>query len=66
MEHRKIINLGLPRTGTQSLHKALQILGYSSRHYAADLGSFEGYRAVCEVNTSVSIGEIVHEDRTKK
>lgn len=30
---KKIFQLGLSRTGTYSLHKALRILGFSSRHY---------------------------------
>ena len=29
----KIFNFGLPRTGTKSISKALEILGYKSWHY---------------------------------
>jgi len=55
----QVINLGLPRTGTQSLHKALQILGYSSRHYAATLDSFADYSAVCELSIDIPIADVV-------
>jgi hypothetical protein len=32
----KIFGIGMPRTGTTSLNTALEILGFSSRHYADD------------------------------
>ncbi|MGA7875627.1 MAG: sulfotransferase family protein [Desulfoferrobacter sp.] len=32
----KIFGIGMPKTGTSSLHKALEILGFKSIHFASD------------------------------
>ncbi len=39
---RKIWGIGLSRTGTRSLHHALEILGYSAAHYPDPTPMFQG------------------------
>jgi hypothetical protein len=45
----KILNIGLPRTGTFSLAIALSILGYNTKHYPHDINLISKYDAACEV-----------------
>lgn len=37
----KILGIGLPKTGTSSLHESLRILGYKSVHFTHDDGPFK-------------------------
>ena len=32
----KIFGIGMPKTGTSSLHKALEMIGFKSIHFASD------------------------------
>jgi hypothetical protein len=48
----KIINIGLPRTGTYSLTFALKILGFKTIHYPNEINSIEEYDAATEVRFS--------------
>lgn len=48
----KILNIGLPRTGTYSLSVALAILGYKTKHYPSSLEEISSYDAACEVTFS--------------
>lgn len=45
----KILNIGLPRTGTYSLSVALCILGYKTKHYPEKIVDISKYDAACEV-----------------
>jgi hypothetical protein len=45
----KIINIGLPRTGTYSLTLALRTLGYKTIHYPIEMNSIKEYDAATEV-----------------
>lgn len=42
---RKLFGIGFPRTGTSSLHQALQMLGYKSLHFADDERTAEQIKA---------------------
>lgn len=46
---RKILNVGLPRTGTQSLTEALRLLGFSVEHYPTTWDVIEAHDACTEV-----------------
>lgn len=48
----KVINIGLPRTGTYSLTLALIHLGYKTVHYPKKIECIEGYDAATEVRFS--------------
>jgi len=43
----------MPRTGTQSLQKALKQLGITCCHYPHTLPQIKGYRAACEVKHDI-------------
>lgn len=45
----KILNVGLPRTGTQTLTTALRILGIRAEHYATSLEFIARHEACTEV-----------------
>lgn len=45
----KILNIGLPRTGTYSLSIALLKLGYKTKHYPENIDIISNYDAACEV-----------------
>ena len=45
----KVLNIGLPRTGTFSLAVALGILGYKTKHYPERIFDIKNYQAACEV-----------------
>jgi len=45
----KVLNIGLPRTGTYSLHIALKILGYKSVHYPQHIEIIKDFDAAAEV-----------------
>lgn len=45
----KILNTGLPRTGTYSLAVALRILGYRVKHCPNTINDISIYDAACEV-----------------
>lgn len=45
----KILNTGLPRTGTYSLVVALRILGYKVKHCPRNVDDIAIYDAACEV-----------------
>ncbi len=49
----KILNIGMPRTGTQSLTKALVHLGLRTVHYPRGLRSIVAYEAATEVRFSL-------------
>lgn len=40
----KIFGIGLPKTGTTSIHKAMTILGFTSQHYFGDARTIEQLR----------------------
>lgn len=48
MSEGKIVGIGLPKTGTNSLHWALRRLGYQSVHYRHDSGLLAGQIATLE------------------
>ena len=48
----KILGIGLPRTGTYSLKVALEILGYSAKHYPLLIEDIDHYEACSEVRFS--------------
>ena len=50
----KIFNIGLARTGTTSLHHALQTLNYSSCHFPTSLDDFNNHHSLCD--TTVTLG----------
>ncbi len=43
-QHHKVFGIGLSRTGTTSLSKALNILGIKTKHYPSDKRTFEELR----------------------
>lgn len=45
----KVFGVGLPRTGNQSLRKALEILGYNTVHYPQTIDVLDHYDAATEV-----------------
>ena len=47
----KIFGIGLPKTGTSSLHRALQILGYTSVHYPMSIADIEA----CDASSDLPI-----------
>jgi hypothetical protein len=47
--NNKILNIGLPRTGTYSLNVALKNLGFSCIHYPNKIEEIKNYQAACEV-----------------
>jgi hypothetical protein len=49
----KVFGIGLSRTGTTSLNKALEILGYSSRHYPEDMNVFEKIDAGTDITVAI-------------
>ena len=50
----KIFNIGLARTGTTSLHNALQTLNFSSIHFPTNLDAFNNHIALCD--TTITLG----------
>ena len=54
MGQKKILNVGLPRTGTKSLHQALNTLGYYTCHYPHKLKNITPYSAACEVQFPIA------------
>lgn len=51
---RKIFGIGLPKTGTTSLSKALEELGYSSIHYPKDLEEIKHFDSATDSLVAVS------------
>jgi len=49
MKKAKVFGIGLSRTGTNSLNKALEILGYKACHYPESLEEIEEYDAATDI-----------------
>lgn len=49
MPEQKILNIGLPRTGTYSLTLALRSLGYTVKHYPSTINQIASFDAATEV-----------------
>jgi hypothetical protein len=50
----KIFGIGLPKTGTTSLHLALQTLGYKAVHYPNTIAAIEAHEAVTDIQAAVA------------
>jgi hypothetical protein len=50
--NQKILNIGLPRTGTCSLNSAFKCLGYKSIHYPKNINIINEFEAAAEVSFS--------------
>ena len=48
----KIFGIGLPKTGTSSLHAALEILGYRSVHYPVTRSEIESHDAANDISVA--------------
>ena len=61
MKINKILNIGLPRTGTYSLHLAFKILGYKSIHYP------QGWELLCPfLNKPIPSQPFPHSNQSNK
>ena len=54
----KIFGIGLSKTGTTSLHVALEILGYSSVHYPVTWEEFDRYDAAHDITVASRFEEL--------
>lgn len=50
----KIFGIGLSKTGTTSLHKALTILGYKAIHYPGSIAGIEAHDAITDVQGALA------------
>ncbi len=54
----KIFGIGLSKTGTSSLHTALEILGYRSVHFPISMGEIEHHDAASDISISYRFKEL--------
>lgn len=54
----KIFGIGLPKTGTHSLHAALEILGYSSIHYPVSWSEIDHHNAASDISVACRFAEL--------
>lgn len=54
----KILCIGLPKTGTTSLSRALEILGYSSIHYPTKINQIDDYDSASDSLVAVNFKEL--------
>ncbi len=54
----KVFGIGLSKTGTKSLVKALKILGYKSVHYPRNLNVLKNYDAAADISVAHAFKEL--------
>ena len=54
----KIFGIGLPKTGTSSLHAALEILGYRSVHYPVTWSEIASHDAACDISVACRFAKL--------
>lgn len=55
----KVFGIGLSRTGTTSLNKALQILGWNSIHFPRDIVEIAEHEAATDLTVAMRVPELV-------
>lgn len=53
LKKNKVFGIGLSRTGTTSLHYALQVLGFRSIHNPIPIEAIEKYDAACDIPVAI-------------